>query len=135
MEQHIEVGLTLSRSYPTGKEHSARTVGSGEVEVLSTPSMVAFMENTARQCVRSKLPEGYMTVGTEICVSHLKPVPIGEILTVTVQLLEIDRRKLTFKVKAEWRDNIIGEGKHERFIVNKERFLQSLREKMDELRT
>jgi len=60
----------------------------------------------------------------------LKPAPVGENLKVTAELVEIDRRRLTFKVKAEWREEIVGEGIHERFIVNKEKFIEKLKKKI-----
>lgn len=129
MEQNIEVGITLSAKYLIKREHSGKNIGSGEVEVLSTPSMVAFMEDASRKCVQPKLSGGYITVGTEICIKHLNPVPIGESLTVRVRLEEVDKRRLKFKVTAEWRGQIIGVGRHERFIVDKMKFLQRLKER------
>jgi len=127
MDQKLRIGLTAVADYLIRSEHAAKHVGSGEVETLSTPAMIAFMEKTARQTVESKLAEGDITVGTRVDISHLGPVPIGEPLKVTAQLLGIDKRKLTFKVKAEWRNEVIGTGQHERFIVNKKKFLQKLK--------
>lgn len=126
MEQNLEIGLTLIRTHLIRSEHAARHVGTGEVDVLSTPAMITFMEKTARQCVESKLPKGDITVGTRVDIRHLGSVPIGENLKVTAQLLEVTERRLTFRVEAEWRNEVIGKGQHERFIVNKERFLQKL---------
>ena len=127
MGQNLRIGLTAVDYYLIKSEHVAKHVGSGEVETLSTPAMIAFMENTARQTVESKLPEGDITVGTRVDIRHLGPVPIGENLKVTAQLLRTDKIRLTFKVKAEWRNEVIGIGQHERFIVNKEKFLQRLK--------
>jgi len=127
MGQNLRIGLKAVDVYLIKSEHAAKHVGSGEVEALSTPAMIAFMEKTARQTVESKLPEGDITVGTRVDIRHLGPVPIGENLKVTAQLVGIDKTKLTFKVKAEWRNEVIGTGQHERFIVNKEKFLQKLK--------
>ena len=135
MAQNLEIGLTLLKNYPIKSQHAAKHVGSGEVETLSTPAMIAFMEKTARQCVQPKLLEDNITVGTRVNIRHLGPVPIGENLKVTAQLLEIDGRRLIFEVKAEWRDEVIGIGQHERAIVNKEKFLQKLWEKIGGTRT
>lgn len=129
MKPDLRVGLTFAKEYLLKKEHTAEHVGSGMLEVLSTPSMIAFMEKTARESVKLKLQEGYITVGARINVKHLNPVPIGEKLRVTAQLTGIDGRRLTFELKAEWRNEVIGEGQHERFIVNREKFLQELEEK------
>ena len=127
MGQTLRIGLTAVDNYLIKSEHAAKHVGSGEVEALSTPAIIAFMEKTARQTVESRLPEGDITVGTRVDIRHLGPVPIGENLKVTAQLVGIDKTKLTFKVKAEWRNEVIGTGRHERFIVNKEKFLQKLK--------
>ena len=127
MGQKLRIGLTAVDGYLIKSEHAAKHVGSGEVEALSTPAMIAFMEKTARQTVESKLPEGDITVGTRVDIKHLGPVPIGENLKVTAQLVGIDKTNLTFKVKAELRKKVIGTGQHERFIVNKEKFLQKLK--------
>lgn len=127
MGKNLRIGLTAVDSYLIKSEHAAKHVGSGEVEALSTPAMIAFMEKTARETVESKLPEGDITVGTRVDIRHLGPVPIGENLKVTAQLLGTDKIRLTFKVKAEWRNEVIGIGQHERFIVNKEKFLQKLK--------
>lgn len=128
MKQDLEPGLALTRNYLIRSKHAAKSVGSGEVDVLSTPAMVAFMEKTSRRCVQPRLSEGDITVGTAVNVKHLSPVLIGEELKVKAQLLEIDGRRLKFKVEAKWRNQVIGKGWHERYIVNKERFLQKLRE-------
>ena len=114
-----KLGLKLIKSYIVKSEHAAKHVGSGEVEALSTPAMIAFMEITAMQCVQPNLQEGDITVVTRVDIRHLSPVPIGENLKVTAELLEVDKRRLIFNVKAEWRNEIVGTGKHERFIVNK----------------
>lgn len=129
MKQDLEIELTLVKTYLIKTEHAASHVGTGEVEVLSTPAMITFMEKTARQCVQPKLSEGDITVGTRVDIRHLSPIPIGENLKVTAQLLETNERRLMFKVKAEWRNEVVGKGKHERFIVNKEKFLQKLKKK------
>ncbi len=135
MEQNLEIGLTLIRNYLIKSEHAAKHVGTGDVEVLSTPAMITFMEKTAKQCVESKLPEGDITVGTSVDVIHLSPAPIGETLKVTAQLTEISSRRLTFKVEAVWRNEVIGKGQHGRFIVDKEKFLRRLEEKIGRTRT
>jgi fluoroacetyl-CoA thioesterase len=128
MKQDLETGLALTRNYLIRSEHAAGNVGSGEVEVLSTPAMIAFMERTSRKCVQPRLSEGAITVGTAINVKHLSPVLIGEELEVKAQLLEIDGRRLRFKVETKWQNQVIGKGWHERYIVNEERFLKKLRE-------
>ena len=122
--------MVLTKKYLIESKHAADKLGSGDIRVLSTPSMVLFMEMTARECVQPKLPDGYITVGSRVNVRHLNPAPIGEKLSVTARLVKINDRRLGFEVRAEWRSKVIGEGLHERFVVNNERFLAKLVEDM-----
>jgi len=128
----IKAGISLIEEHEVKPEHAAKHVGSGEVEVLSTPSMIAFMERTALKCVQKHLPEGYTTVGTRVDVRHLKPAPIGAKVTVEAKLIEVDGRKLKFEVKAYWKGAVIGEGNHERYVVNIEKFLSKIKKAIAE---
>jgi len=123
-------GLRFIRRFKTLPEHSAKHVGSGDVEVLSTPSMIAFMEEASRLVVEDKLPHGFTTVGTLVNVRHLAAAPIGDEVEIRGILLSVDGRRLTFWVEAWWRDKKIGQGVHERTIVNREEFLNRLRESL-----
>lgn len=125
----IEEGLEYEKEYEIQEQHTAKFLGSGDVEVLSTPSMILFMENTARLSVEQKLPEGLTTVGTHVDVRHLRPAPLGVRVKIKVKLLRQEGRKLLFEVKAFWRDELIGEGIHERFIVDREKFLEKVKKK------
>ncbi|MEM3541787.1 MAG: phosphoribosylglycinamide formyltransferase [Candidatus Methanomethylicia archaeon] len=127
IEHNLKVGMSLTEEYQTSFEHAARNIGSGDVQVLSTPSMIAFMEITSNKLAQQSLPEGYITVGSSVNVKHLNPAPIGEKIKVTSEIVKIEGRKITFKVSAMWKDIIIGEGEHERFIVNTEKFLGKLK--------
>ena len=115
MEFNLKEGLEGERKYTVKEEHTAKFLGSGDVSVLSTPSMIMMMENAARLLVEEYLPEGYTTVGTRVEVSHLRAAPLGAEITVKVKLIEVSGRK-------------IGEGQHERFIVNREKFLKKVKE-------
>ncbi len=112
--------------YKISMNHTARTLGSGTVEVLATPSMILFMEQVAMNSVIPFLPEGYGTVGTRICVDHLKAVGIGEEVEVFAKLLSQDRKKLEFEVTARYQGYVIGSGTHTRFIVNENEFMSRL---------
>lgn len=127
---NLEIGVEYQKEYIVGDEHTAKFLGSGDVEVLSTPSMILFMENTARLSVEEKLPEDLTTVGTHVNVRHLRPAPNGARVRVVAKLIHQEGRKLLFEVKAYWRGEIIGEGTHERFIVDKEKFLRKVKEKI-----
>ncbi len=125
----LEAGITLTRT--TTVEHSqlASTMRSGSLDVFATPAMVAFMEETAMESVAPHLDEGCTTVGTRIEVSHLAASPLGAHIRCESALVEIDRRRLVFDIKA-WDDaELIGEGHHERFIIFSDRFMEKVNAK------
>ena len=123
----LEVGLKYESRLTVGAENTALALGSGDMEVLATPAMVALMENAAMMAVADCLPEGSTTVGIEISTSHLKASAVGANVVAEATLQEVDGRRLVFSLKA-WDDTgWIGEGKHTRFIVDRERFLSKLK--------
>lgn len=106
---------------------TAIEMGSGDMMVYATPAMVALMENAAMLCVAHDLEEGLTTVGIEMQTTHLKASALGAQIRAEAELIEIDGRRLEFKVSAYEGETLIGEGKHVRFIVNKEKFLSKLK--------
>lgn len=127
METGINPGLELTLEMRVSVNDTARMVGSGSLEVLSTPSMVAFMEKTAMMAVSSLLPEGFSTVGTKVNISHLKPSPEGSLVKCRALLTGIDNRRLTFDVEVRDNAGIIGSGIHERYIIDEEKFMKKLK--------
>lgn len=122
----MEVGLTyVSKSVVTAA-NTASALGSGDMEVLATPAMVALMENAAMLAVKDSLPEGSTTVGVEMATSHIKASAVGAEISAVARLEEMDGRRLTFAVRAWDEKGAIGEGRHVRFIVDRERFLSKL---------
>jgi len=109
--------------------HTASHLGSGGVEVLATPVMIALMEKAARTLVDQRLEPGEMSVGTNLNVSHLAATPLGMRVTAQAELLGVEGRKLTFKVEAYDEKEKIGEGTHARAIINLERFMNRVQEK------
>jgi len=101
----------------------ASALGSGAIQVLSTPSMIALMESAACRAVESVLPPGQTTVGTRLDVRHLAATPVGLGVRARAELLEVDGRKLTFHVEAFDSQEKIGEGTHERAVVDPSRLL------------
>ena len=120
------MGLTCSDEYTVTEEYTAKHI-SNEIPVLATPAMIFFMEKTSMKCAQQHLPEPYTTVGISVNVRHLNPVPLGGTVKVISRLLSVEGRKLVFEVKAYYRDVLVGEGVHERFIVNKEKFAEKVR--------
>src|SRR5574344_1246313 len=101
---------------------------SGQVNVLSTPAISAFMEKTAWQSIRSFLPEGYTTVGIEINVKHLKATPIGQTVTCISKFERQDDRKFYFSMECFCREVKIASASHLRYIVNVQEFIQKTNE-------
>lgn len=122
----MEKGLKYTSRTTVNKNNTALALGSGDMEVLGTPAMLSLMENAAMNSVCTHLPEGSTTVGSMIESTHIRPSAIGEIITATAILEEIENRKLTFKVTAADSKGLIGEGKHIRYIVDRKRFLGKL---------
>ena len=122
----MEKGLTFTSTDLVRTENLAKTVGSGDLEVLATPAMAALMENAAMQAVAPELPEGSTTVGSLIEITHSRPSGMGETIKATATLEEVDGRKLTFSLVATDSKGVIGEGKHVRYIVDRQRFMAKL---------
>lgn len=118
----IKVGITGEAKDQVTENNIAKTLRSGELKVYATPAMVALMEEAAYKSVQDELEEGKGTVGTEMNVKHLASTPIGMEVTAKAELVEVDRRRLVFKVEAFDERGKIGEGIHERFIIDNEKF-------------
>src|SRR6266568_7015849 len=119
-------GLTGEATTTVVHENTAASVGAGGVETFGTPMMIALMENAAWRAVADSLEEGDVTVGTAVNVRHLAATPLGQRVRATAELIEIEGRRLVFKVEAYDEKRKIGEGQHERFIVNLERFIKRI---------
>ena len=119
-------GLTGEATTTVVHENTAAAVGAGGVEVFGTPMMIALMEMAAWRAVEDKLEPGLVTVGTHVNVKHLGATPLGQQVRASAELLEADGRRLVFKIEAYDERQKIGEGTHERFIVQLERFLSRL---------
>lgn len=120
----ISVGLKNKTEKKVEFKDTAAALGSGFVEVLATPMMIAVMEGTCAACVADYLPEGFSTVGTHVNVSHKAAVAVGDSYFTECELIEVDRKKLTFKVRTYTDEKTIGEGTHERFIIDMSKFMK-----------
>ncbi len=118
----INVGIKGKKEIVVTEELSAKSMGSGTLDVFATPAMIALMERTAWESVAPDLEEGQGTVGTMMNVKHVSATPLGMKVTCETELMEINGRALTFSVKAYDEAGLIGEGTHERFIIDCERF-------------
>lgn len=124
----LQPGAEHTSSLIVRHEDTAEVMGSGDMPVLATPRMAALMENAAMTAVSDLLDEGSTTVGGHIDISHLKPTPVGAQVLATATLEKVEGRKLHFRVvAAEAGGDIIGEGTHLRFIVDREKFLSKIK--------
>jgi predicted thioesterase len=129
------IGLIGESSELVTADNTAARWGSGLVASYATPAMIGLMENAAFNATKPFLPETQTTVGIEVNVKHLAATPQGMRVRARAELLEIDGRKLLFKVEA-WDDTEkIGEGTHARFIVDWERFHQRFEQKRAAMQT
>jgi predicted thioesterase len=125
----LKPGLLGTATLVVGEEHTAPRLGSGRAPVLATPIMIALMEAAAVDCVERLLAEGQESLGVRIAVDHTAGTPVGLAVTATAVLEEVDGRKLVFHVEARDAREIIGKGRHERVVVDAERFRAKVRAK------
>ena len=119
----IKLGLKYVSTLEINSTHTAREVGSGDLGVFSTPSMIALMENAAMKLINPYLKENQTSVGFEINVKHIKPTTVGVVVKSEATLVGLEGKKMVFNIKA-WDDiGEIGYATHTRFIVEKDKFM------------
>ena len=116
------IGLTGEARVQVVPELTARHLGSGAVAVFATPEMVRLMERAAVQALADHLAPGQQSVGTLVNVRHLAPTPLGATVTARAELIAVDGRRLTFRVTAHDGQETIGDGLHERALIDLARF-------------
>ena len=114
----LETGIKGRQEVVVSDANSAKTMGSGTLDVFATPAMTALMEKTAWMSVADQLDEGCGTVGTLLNVTHDAPTPLGMTVWCETELVEVDGRRLVFDVAAYDAKGKIGGGRHERFIIH-----------------
>ena len=129
----IETGTKGRAEITVTKELTACAMGSGELEVFATPAMIALMEETAWRSVAGCLAPGEGTVGTKLEISHVRATPVGMKVVCETIVTLVDRRRIVFDVKVSDERGLIGEGWHERFVIENERFMRKVKtEEKDE---
>ena len=129
MEMNLEKGLTGQVVVSVTEENTAVSYGSGEIDVFATPAMIGLMEKAALKAVDPHLPEGWGTVGIRVDVRHMAATPRGVRVYAEAKLIEIKGKRLVFEVVAFDGHECIGEGIHERFVIDKNVFMQKTEEK------
>jgi predicted thioesterase len=130
MAHNIPIGTRGEQKRLVTTENAISFLGMEGARVLSTPQMIGLMEWTCREAVQPLLDAGYDTVGTHVNVAHLAGAPIGMTVTFTAEVLAVTDRRVQFRVEARDEKEKIGEGTHERAIINIAKFATSLAEKM-----
>ncbi|TDD37097.1 thioesterase [Actinomadura sp. KC06] len=123
----MEPGLRAETSIVVGDEDTASTVGSGDVPVLATPRLLAVMEAVTVEAVRPSLDGGQTSVGTRVELEHRAASAVGVRVTVEAELLEVEGARLVFGCTAtDEHGTVVGSGRVERVVVDRERFLSRL---------
>ena len=118
----VELGIKGRQETVVTTANVATNVGSGKVKVFATPMMISLMEKAAVLSIEPYLEPGQSSVGTHIDVSHCAATPMGMTVRAETEVVGIDRRRVTFSVKAYDERGLIGEGTHDRFIIDVENF-------------
>ena len=133
LSELIRPGMTREDSFPITMDNSAIHIGSGSSRVLATPWMIAFMERVSHRLLTCCLPEGFSSVGTHLDVRHLAATPVGATIRVRVEVLSLDGNRVYFSIEAWDNQEKIGEGKHERVVIDEARFLRRVERKLTAL--
>lgn len=126
----VKPGLKGSVDLTVGEEHTAPSVGSGAIHVLGTPVMINLMEAAALAAAEHLLPAGHQSLGIHLDVSHVAATPVGMKVRATAEVTAVESNRVKFRVEAHDEVDLIGEGTHERVVVNVERFDRRVRRKV-----
>lgn len=117
-------GLFKELDFTVEAEHTAAHLGSGTLAVLSTPSMILFMEIAARTLLDEHLPQGFSSVGTRVDVRHRAAAPLGAVVRARAEIVQRDGNTIFLRVACQQGDRLLGDGQHERFVIDVARFLK-----------
>jgi predicted thioesterase len=114
--------MTGTAELVVGEEHTAPSIGSGRVHVLATPVMINLMEAAALDAIEQSLPEGYQSLGTHLNVRHIAATPVGMKVRALAEVTAVSGRSVRFAVTVKDEVDLIGDGTHERVVVNVAKF-------------
>lgn len=124
---NIKLNKQFSQQYTVTENNTAKFMGSGDLDVLATPSLVAFMENAAKNYLNSFLTEDLGSVGSNININHIAPTLVGKKITIQGEIIQIIKEKIIiFSLEAFENDKKIGDAEHTRVIINNEKFISKL---------
>jgi predicted thioesterase len=126
----LQPGLSGTAQLTVGEEHTAPRVGSGRVHVLATPVMINLIEAAALDAIERLLPAGHQSLGTVLNVRHIAATPVGLRVTARAEVVGVEGRTVRFRVEARDEKELIGDGTHERVVVNVAKFDQRVQRKI-----
>jgi fluoroacetyl-CoA thioesterase len=127
----LKPGLKGVAELVVGEEHTAPRVGSGRVRVLATPVMINLIEAAALEAVERLLPPGHQSLGTLLNVRHIAATPVGMRVTASAEVTGVEGRTIRFRVEVRDEKELIGDGTHERVVVNVAKFDQRVQRKLN----
>jgi fluoroacetyl-CoA thioesterase len=130
MKSRPKIGTVGEQSFPTEAKHAVEFAGNGMPAVVSTPSLVGFLERTARETITDCLDADERSVGTELDIRHLAPTPVGQTIHCRAQVIAVEDRKITFQIEARDAREVIMRGLHQRAIIHVESFSKRVQAKM-----
>lgn len=122
----LTLGIKGVKEIIVKDEDTAAHYGSGLIEVFATPAMIGLMEKTAQQSIQPYLPDGFITLGTEVSIKHLKATLIGIKVKCESKLIRQEGKKLFFEVNVWDENGQIGSGTHARYIIDTQKFMEKL---------
>ncbi len=128
----LKPGLSGHAELVVGEEHTAPRVGSGRIHVLATPVMINLIEAAALDAVERLLPAGHQSLGTRLEVRHIAATPVGMRVRASAEVVKVEGRSIVFRVEARDERDLIGDGTHERVVVNVAKFDQRVQRKMSQ---
>lgn len=124
---NIELNKKFSQQFTVTENNTAKFMGSGDLDVLATPSLVAFMENAAKNYLNTFLTEDLGSVGSNININHIAPTLVNKEITINGEITKIIKEKIIiFSLEAYENDKKIGDAEHTRVIINNKKFISKL---------
>ena len=126
MKELIQAGTIREDQRTVGEEDTAVSMKSGDLPVYATPALIAFLEYSAKELVRKYLEDNETTVGIKMDLNHIKASKVGAAIRSKAEVIEVNGKKIIFKVEAYEKETLIGFGIHERFVVDRIKFIGKL---------
>jgi fluoroacetyl-CoA thioesterase len=130
MKSRPKIGMVGELAIPTEARHAVAFAGNGMPAVVSTPSLIDFLERTARETIADCLEANERSVGTELDIRHLAPTPVGQTIHCRAQVIAVEDRKITFQIEARDAREVVLRGLHQRTVIRIESFSRRVQEKM-----